>query len=48
MQQRPGAYRNVLRFEQDYPQARKILLEQNYRSTQTVLDVARAVIDRNP
>jgi len=45
---RGADYRNVLRFEQDYPQARKILLEQNYRSTQTVLDAARAVIDRNP
>ena len=45
---RGADYRNVLRFEQDYPQAHKILLEQNYRSTQTVLDAARAVIDRNP
>lgn len=44
---RGADYRNVLRFEEDYPQAEKILLEQNYRSTQTVLDVARAVIDRN-
>jgi DNA helicase-2/ATP-dependent DNA helicase PcrA len=32
----------------DYPQARTILLEQNYRSTQTILDVATAVIDANP
>jgi DNA helicase-2/ATP-dependent DNA helicase PcrA len=44
---RGADYRNVLRFEEDFPQAEKILLEQNYRSTQTVLDVARAVIDRN-
>lgn len=44
---RGADYRNVLRFEQDYPECRKILLEQNYRSTQTVLDAARAVIDRN-
>lgn len=44
---RGADYRNVLRFKQDYPDATTILLEQNYRSTQTVLDVARAVIDRN-
>lgn len=44
---RGADYRNVLRFEQEYPQTQKILLEQNYRSTQTVLDAARAVIDRN-
>ncbi|HEX9012045.1 MAG TPA: UvrD-helicase domain-containing protein [Anaerolineaceae bacterium] len=44
---RGADYRNVLRFEQDYPQSQKILLEQNYRSTQTVLDAARAVIDQN-
>ena len=44
---RGADYRNVLRFEEDYPQCQKILLEQNYRSTQTVLDAARAVIDRN-
>ena len=44
---RGADYRNVLRFEEDYPKAQKILLEQNYRSTQTVLDAAAAVIDRN-
>lgn len=44
---RGADYRNVLRFESDYPACQKILLEQNYRSTQTVLDAARAVIDRN-
>jgi DNA helicase II / ATP-dependent DNA helicase PcrA len=44
---RGADYRNVLRFEKDYPKTQKILLEQNYRSTQTVLDAARAVIDRN-
>jgi DNA helicase-2/ATP-dependent DNA helicase PcrA len=44
---RGADYRNVLRFEQDYPKCRTILLEQNYRSTQTVLDAARAVIDAN-
>jgi DNA helicase-2/ATP-dependent DNA helicase PcrA len=45
---RGADYRNVLRFEQDYPDAQVILLEQNYRSTQSILDVAMAVIDRNP
>jgi DNA helicase-2/ATP-dependent DNA helicase PcrA len=37
----------VQRFEKDFPKCEKILLEQNYRSTQTVLDAARQVIDRN-
>jgi DNA helicase-2/ATP-dependent DNA helicase PcrA len=45
---RGADYRNVHRFQQDYPGAQTILLEQNYRSTQTILDVAMAVIDRNP
>jgi DNA helicase-2/ATP-dependent DNA helicase PcrA len=44
---RGADYRNILRFEQDYPQASIFLLEQNYRSTQNVLDAARAVIDQN-
>jgi DNA helicase-2/ATP-dependent DNA helicase PcrA len=45
---RGADYRNVLRFEHDYPSSRIILLEQNYRSTQQILDVAMAVIDPNP
>ena len=44
---RGADYKNVLRFEDDYPDSQKVLLEQNYRSTQNVLDAARAVIDRN-
>ncbi|HEY45939.1 MAG: hypothetical protein AMJ88_12115 [Anaerolineae bacterium SM23_ 63] len=45
---RGADYRNVHRFEDDYPQAKVFLLEQNYRSTQTILDAAMAIIDRNP
>ena len=44
---RGADYRNVLRFEEDYPGNVKVLLEQNYRSSQTILDAARAVIDQN-
>jgi DNA helicase-2/ATP-dependent DNA helicase PcrA len=45
---RGADYRNVQRFTRDFPKAEKILLEQNYRSTQTILDAAVAVIDENP
>ncbi|WP_329135631.1 DNA helicase PcrA [Streptomyces sp. NBC_01476] len=44
---RGATIRNILQFEEDYPQARTILLEQNYRSTQTILSAANAVIERN-
>jgi len=37
--------RNILQFEQDYPDAKVLLLEQNYRSTQAILDIAQAVIN---
>ncbi len=45
---RGADYRNVLRFEKDYADTQVILLEQNYRSTQLILDTAMAVIDENP
>ncbi|MDO5738851.1 MAG: DNA helicase PcrA [Ornithinimicrobium sp.] len=45
---RGATIRNIVEFEQDYPQARTILLEQNYRSTSTILTAANAVIARNP
>ncbi|MCA1592640.1 MAG: UvrD-helicase domain-containing protein [Acidobacteria bacterium] len=38
---------NILNFEQHYPNAKVIRLEQNYRSTQTILDVAGAVVKNN-
>lgn len=44
---RGADYGNILRFEQDFPGARLILLEQNYRSTQPILDAATAVISHN-
>lgn len=44
---RGADYRNVARFREDYPQAQVIMLEQNYRSSQTILDTANAVIARN-
>ncbi len=37
--------RNIRQFEQDFPEAQVILLEQNYRSTQSILDTAQAVIN---
>ena len=43
---RGADYRNVQRFEKDYPDAQVILLEQNYRSKQNILDAAMSVIDR--
>ena len=44
---RGADYRNVLRFEEQYPDTNKLLLEQNYRSTQNILDAAQAVINEN-
>ena len=40
--------RNIQRFKEDFPESEIVLLEKNYRSTQTILDAAMAVIDANP
>ncbi len=44
---RQADIRNILEFEQHFPNSKTILLEQNYRSTQTILDVADAIIKNN-
>ncbi len=44
---RGANYKNILNFEKDYPDAKTILLEQNYRSTSTILDAANQVIRNN-
>src|SRR5436305_7871071 len=44
---RAADIRNILEFEDDYVDAHVVKLEQNYRSTQTILDAANAVISNN-
>lgn len=44
---RQADIRNILGFEEHFPDAKAILLEQNYRSTQTILDAAHSIIERN-
>ncbi|MDX1417793.1 MAG: 3'-5' exonuclease, partial [Candidatus Promineifilaceae bacterium] len=45
---RGADFRNIQRFREQFPEAQQVLLEQNYRSTQTILDAAKAVIRHNP
>jgi len=45
---RGADYRNIRRLRDDHPDLATILLEENYRSTQTILDAARAIIRHNP
>ena len=44
---RGADYRNLMRFEEEFPEASMIVLDQNYRSTQRILDAANAVIANN-
>lgn len=44
---RGADYRNILNFETDWPEAEVVMLEQNYRSTQNILDAADCVISKN-
>lgn len=44
---RGADFRNIIGFEKDWPDAKVIILDQNYRSTQVILDAAREVISRN-
>src|SRR5207253_4035338 len=44
---RGADFRNLMRFEKAFPDATIVVLEQNYRSTQTILDAANAVIANN-
>lgn len=44
---RHADFRNILNFEEDYPKAKVIKLEQNYRSTQNILNAAHEIISKN-
>ncbi len=44
---RGADFRNILHFEKDWPNAKIVVLDENYRSTQTILDAARGVISKN-
>lgn len=44
---RHADYRNILNFEKNWPEARTVILDENYRSTQTILDAASDIISKN-
>ncbi|OGZ33774.1 MAG: hypothetical protein A2174_02015 [Candidatus Portnoybacteria bacterium RBG_13_41_18] len=44
---RGADFRNILNFEKDYPQAKIVFLEQNYRSTKNILEAAQSIITKN-
>jgi DNA helicase-2/ATP-dependent DNA helicase PcrA len=44
---RGARLRNILEFEHDYPEAKVVILEENYRSTETILNVANLIIKKN-
>lgn len=44
---RGATVRNILEFEKDYPDAKVVMLEQNYRSTQIILDASNSIISKN-
>lgn len=44
---RGADYRNILNFEKDYPEAKTIILEENYRSTQNILQASHHIISKN-
>jgi DNA helicase-2/ATP-dependent DNA helicase PcrA len=44
---RGATIKNIMNFEEDYPQAKTILLEQNYRSTKNILNAANEIISKN-
>jgi len=44
---RGADFRNIMNFERDFPEAKMVLLEENYRSTKNILDAANAIIKKN-
>lgn len=44
---RGADFRNIMNFERDFPEAKTVLLEENYRSTKNILDAANAIIQKN-
>lgn len=44
---RGADFKNILRFEKDYPEVKNILLEQNYRSTKNIIEASNIVIEKN-